>query len=436
MAELNPLVIPIKLPAVNDGFITKAEQEIPITRGTGIYLNTRNPFLADINVRKALILLFDFEWTNKALFHSAYSRFSSFFSEELEAKEYPTENELAVLDAYKDRLPATIFGSLPKIPVTDASGRNAEGIRTALSLLQESGWKLQNGKLLNAKGEQLSLDLIITSQSSQRIYLPYHSNTSFPSPPSSENWLGTDDNGRDILARILYGFRISVLFGLCLCLFGSVIGVVAGLAQGYYGGKLDLLFQRFMELWAGIPVLYLIIIASSIVVINFWVLLFIMLLFSWMGLVGIVRAESLRVRNMDYIRAAHALGVSDKKIMLRHILPNAVVALIATMPFQINGSIVALTSLDFLGFGLPPHYPSLGEIISQGKNNLYAPWIGLAGFFTLGGMLTSLVLIGEGVRDAFDPRVFLFSDDDDFRKNISEHADNTEEQKRGVHEAS
>ncbi len=239
--------------------------------------------------------------------------------------------------------------------------------------------------------------------------ISYYTDESFPSRPSKEHWLGTDDHGRDILARILYGFRISVLFGLCLCIFGSVIGVIAGLAQGYYGGKLDLLFQRFMELWAGIPTLYLIMIVSSVVIINFWILLGIMLLFSWMGLVGIVRAESLKVRNIDYIRAALALGVPDRTIMFKHILPNATVALIATMPFQVNASIVALTSLDFLGFGLPAHYPSLGEVVSQGKNNLYAPWIAITAFFTIGGMLTTLVFIGEGVRDAFDPRVFLFT---------------------------
>ncbi len=230
----------------------------------------------------------------------------------------------------------------------------------------------------------------------------------FPSKPSRENWLGTDDNGRDILARIIYGVRLSVLFGLSLCFFSSVVGIVAGLMQGYYGGKVDLLFQRFMEIWSGMPVLYLIIIISSAVVINFWLLLGIMLLFSWMSLVSVVRMESLKTRNMDYIRAAHALGISDWKIMYKHILPNAIVALIASLPFVINTSIVSLTSLDFLGFGLPPSYPSLGELVAQGKNNLYAPWIGLAGFFTLGGMLTALVLIGEGVRDAFDPRVFLY----------------------------
>lgn len=229
----------------------------------------------------------------------------------------------------------------------------------------------------------------------------------FPAQPGHGNWLGTDDQGRDILARLLYGFRISVLFGLCLSFFGCAVGMAAGVAQGYYGGLADLLFQRFMEVWGGIPVLYLIIIISSVMTMGFWALLALMLAFSWMRVVGVVRAESLRARNMEYVRAARALGVPDKSIMLRHVLPNAVVALISILPFLVNASIVTLTSLDFLGFGLPPEYPSLGELVVQGKNNLFAPWIGLAAFFTLAGMLTCLVFIGEGLRDAFDPGVFL-----------------------------
>lgn len=231
----------------------------------------------------------------------------------------------------------------------------------------------------------------------------------FPAPPSAENWLGTDDQGRDILARVLYGFRLSVLFGLCLSFFGCVVGMLAGVVQGYYGGLADLLFQRFMEVWSGIPVLYLIIIISSVITMGFWALLALMLAFSWMRVVGVVRAESLRVRNMEYVQAARALGVPDRGIMLRHVLPNAVVALISILPFLVNSSIVTLTSLDFLGFGLPPEYPSLGELVVQGKNNLFAPWIGFSAFFTLAAMLTCLVFIGEGLRDAFDPRVFLSS---------------------------
>ena len=228
----------------------------------------------------------------------------------------------------------------------------------------------------------------------------------FPAPPSARHWLGTDDNGHDIFARILYGFRLSVLFGLCLTAIGGVVGILAGVVQGYFGGKLDLLFQRFMEIWGGIPVLYLLIILGSMVRMTFWMLLGIMLLFSWMRLVSVVRAESLRVRNLEYVRAARALGVSDWRIMLRHVLPNALVTVISILPFQINASIVTLTALDFLGFGLPPGYPSLGELVAQGKNNLHAPWIGLTIFGVLSFMLTSLVMIGEGVRDAFDPRIF------------------------------
>ncbi|CAK7021710.1 MAG: Inner membrane ABC transporter permease protein YejE [Desulfovibrio sp.] len=233
----------------------------------------------------------------------------------------------------------------------------------------------------------------------------------FPAPPGSANWLGTDDQGRDIVARLLYGFRISVLFGLCLSFFGCAVGMMAGVMQGYYGGLPDLLFQRFMEIWSGIPVLYLIIIISSVITMGFWALLALMLAFSWMRVVGVVRAESLRARNMEYVCAARALGVPDRGIMLRHVLPNAVVALISILPFLVNSSIVTLTSLDFLGFGLPPEYPSLGELVVQGKNNLFAPWIGLSAFFTLAGMLTCLVFIGEGLRDAFDPRIFISSSD-------------------------
>ncbi len=225
-----------------------------------------------------------------------------------------------------------------------------------------------------------------------------------PAPPSRVNWLGTDDQGRDLVARLIYGFRISVLFGLTLTLASSVIGVVAGAVQGYFGGWVDLLFQRGMEVWSGMPVLYLLIILASIVEPNFWWLLGLMLLFSWMSLVGVVRAEFLRGRNFDYVRAARALGVRNTVIMFRHVLPNAMVATITFLPFILNGSITTLTSLDFLGFGLPPGSPSLGEMLSQGKANLQAPWIGLTGFFVLAIMLSLLIFVGEAVRDAFDPR--------------------------------
>jgi len=225
-----------------------------------------------------------------------------------------------------------------------------------------------------------------------------------PAPPDAVDWLGTDDQGRDVLARLIYGFRISVLFGLVLTILSSIIGVAAGAIQGYYGGLTDLLFQRFIEVWSGLPVLYLLIILSAIIQPNFWWLLGIMLLFSWMSLVDLVRAEFLRARNFDYVRAARALGVSNPVIIWRHVLPNAMVATLTFLPFILNGSITTLTSLDFLGFGLPPGSPSLGELLAQGKNNLQAPWLGFTAFFTLAVMLSLLIFIGEAVRDAFDPR--------------------------------
>ncbi len=225
-----------------------------------------------------------------------------------------------------------------------------------------------------------------------------------PAPPSGENWLGTDDQARDVVARLIYGFRISVLFGLALTLFSSVVGVIVGAIQGFYGGKIDLLGQRFIEIWSGLPVLFLLIIMTSFITPNFWWLLGIMLLFSWMGLVDVVRAEFLRARNLEYVRAARALGLSNGGIMFRHMLPNAMVATLTFMPFILTGSITTLTSLDFLGFGLPPGSPSLGELIAQGKTNLHAPWLGLSAFIVLALMLSLLVFIGEAVRDAFDPR--------------------------------
>jgi microcin C transport system permease protein len=232
----------------------------------------------------------------------------------------------------------------------------------------------------------------------------YNLRSPAPSAPDAVNWLGTDDQGRDVLARLIYGFRISVLFGLVLTILSSIVGVAAGAIQGYYGGLTDLLFQRFIEIWSGLPVLYLLIILSAIVQPNFWWLLGIMLLFSWMSLVDLVRAEFLRARNFDYVRAARALGVSNPVIIWRHVLPNAMVATLTFMPFILNGSITTLTSLDFLGFGLPPGSPSLGELLAQGKNNLQAPWLGFTSFMVLAVMLSLLVFIGEAVRDAFDPR--------------------------------
>ena len=225
-----------------------------------------------------------------------------------------------------------------------------------------------------------------------------------PSPPSWRNWLGTDDQARDVAARLIYGFRISVLFGLALTILSSIVGVVVGLVQGFFGGWVDLMGQRVVEIWSGLPILYMLIILSSIVVPNFWWLLGLMLLVSWTMLVDLVRAETLRARNFDFVRAARALGAGNATIMRRHVLPNALVSTLTFMPFILIASVSQLTALDFLGFGLPPGSASLGELLSQGKNNLAAPWLGISGFVSLSLMLSLLIFIGEAVRDAFDPR--------------------------------
>ncbi len=237
--------------------------------------------------------------------------------------------------------------------------------------------------------------------------------TPAPSPPTWQNWLGTDDQARDVAARLIYGYRLSVLFGLTLTILSSIIGIAAGAVQGYFGGLIDLLFQRFIEIWSGLPTLYLLIILASLVTPSFWWLLLLMLLFSWMTLVGVVRAEFLRARNFDYVRAARALGVADPRIIWRHVLPNAMVAALTFLPFVTSGAVVTLTALDFLGFGLPPGSPSLGELLKQGKDNLQAPWLGFTGFATIALMLSLLVFIGEAVRDAFDPRKTFRADDDE-----------------------
>jgi microcin C transport system permease protein len=218
------------------------------------------------------------------------------------------------------------------------------------------------------------------------------------------NWLGTDAQGRDVVARLIYGFRISVLFGLTLTILSSIIGVAAGAVQGYFGGWIDLLFQRFIEIWTSVPELYLLMILAAVLTPGFFVLLGILLLFSWVRLVGLVRAEFLRGRNFEYIQAARALGVSNGVIMFRHLLPNAMVATLTFLPFILSGSVMTLTALDFLGFGLPPGSPSLGELLGEGKENVTAPWLGLSGFFTVAIMLSLLIFIGEAVRDAFDAR--------------------------------
>lgn len=226
----------------------------------------------------------------------------------------------------------------------------------------------------------------------------------YPAPPNAHNWLGTDDIGRDVLARILYGLRISLLFGIALTTAGAVIGIIVGAIQGYFGGWVDLAGQRFMEVWSGMPQLFMIIILVSLFSPSVYILFALMLLFGWMGLVGLVRAEFLRARNFDYVRAARNLGVSDWQIMRRHILPNALASSLSQLPFMLTANIIALTSLDFLGYGLPPGSPSLGELMVQGRNNLDAPWLALSGFFSLTFILSLLIFIGEALRDAFDPK--------------------------------
>ena len=254
--------------------------------------------------------------------------------------------------------------------------------------------------LITTKGGKIYWPLIPYSYDTVNLNL----NQPAPSPPTLENLLGTDDQARDVLARVIYGFRLSVLFGLILTILSSIFGIAAGAIQGYFGGWTDLLFQRFIEIWSGLPRLFLLIILASIFQPSFWLLLGLLLLFEWMALEGVVRAEFLRTRNFDYVRAARALGVGNSKIILRHVLPNAMTAALTFLPFVLIGSITALTSLDFLGFGLPPGSPSLGELLAQGKANLQAPWLGITAFLVLAGMLSLLVFIGEAIRDAFDPR--------------------------------
>ena len=255
-----------------------------------------------------------------------------------------------------------------------------------VDLIQQKGWMLW--PLIPYRYDTISYD---TQQPA-------------PSAPSRRHWLGTDDNNRDVLARVIYGFRLSVLFGFTLTLLSALIGVAAGAIQGFYGGWVDLGLQRVIEIWSGLPTLFMLIILASIITPGFWVLLGFTLLFGWMGFVGVVRAECLRARNFEYVWAARALGMSDRRIIVKHVLPNALVATLTLMPFTLSGSVITLTSLDFLGFGLPPGSPSLGELLAQGKANLQAPWLGVTAFVVLGGLMALLVFIGEGVRDAFDPR--------------------------------
>ena len=299
-------------------------------------------------------------------------------------------NDKPILLGYQGELYAPVLFTYPETEFggmfeTEANYRDPY----VRELIEAEGWMLW--PLIRFSYNTINYDLTVPS----------------PAPPSTENWLGTDDQGRDVLARIIYGLRISLLFGLMLTFASSIVGVMVGAIQGYYGGWVDLAGQRFLEIWSSMPTLYLLIILSSFVKPGFWWLLAIMLLFSWMALVDLVRAEFLRGRNLDYVRDARALGVSDRMIMFRHILPNAMVATLTFMPFILNGSIVTLTSLDFIGFGLPPGSPSMGELLGQGKANLQAPWLGISAFVSLAFMLSLLIFIGEAVRDAFDPRKYL-----------------------------
>ena len=296
-------------------------------------------------------------------------------------------NDKPLILRYDGSLYAPVFFSYPETAFggdfeTEADYRDPY----VKKLIEDKGWILWPP--IKYSYNTINLDLTVSA----------------PAPPSGENWLGTDDQGRDVLARLIYGFRISVLFGLSLTIFSSLIGIAAGAVQGYFGGWTDLLFQRFIEIWTSVPSLYLLIIIASVIEPGFWILLGILLLFSWVSLVGVVRAEFLRARNFEYVLAARALGVGTFKLMYRHLLPNAMVATLTFLPFLLNASITTLTSLDFLGFGLPPGSPSLGELLAQGKANLQAPWLGLTGFFTIAFMLSLLIFIGEAVRDAFDPR--------------------------------
>ena len=280
--------------------------------------------------------------------------------------------------------------------------------------IEANGWMLWPPVRFSYRTHNLALPMPapskptwLLSEAQCRETAQRHRTTENPSPTCRDiesNWLGTDDQARDVVARLIYGFRISILFGLILAGISSVIGIAAGAVQGYFGGWLDLVFQRFIEVWSSLPHLYVLIIISSILTPSFFVLLGILLLFSWVSLVHVVRAEFLRARNFEYVNAARALGLSNAKIMVKHVLPNAMVATLTFLPFVINSSITTLTSLDFLGLGLPPGSASLGEMLLQGKSNLTAPWLGLTGFFVIATMLSLLIFIGEAVRDAFDPR--------------------------------
>jgi len=296
-------------------------------------------------------------------------------------------NDKPLLVSYDDQLYYPIFVSYPE---TDFGGEFATEAEYrdpfVQELIEEKGWILW--PLIPFSYRTINYDL----------------DQPAPSPPSAVNWLGTDDQARDVMARLIYGFRLSILFGMVLTVFSMLIGVCSGAVQGYFGGWIDLLFQRFMEIWGGMPVFFLLIIMASFITPSFWTLLILLLLFSWMAPVAVVRAEFLRARNFDYVRAARALGQPDRAILFKHVSPNAMLATVTFLPFILTGSITSLTGLDFLGYGLPPGSPSLGEMIQQGKSNLQAPWLGFTAFFSLAIMLSLLVFVGEALRDAFDAR--------------------------------
>ena len=368
-------------------------------------LERRRPFLSPLNLRR---------WANfKAnrrgywsLWIFLFLFFLSLFAEFL-------ANDRPILVSFKDEWYLPIFKDYPEevflgddgfLPVTDYK---IPGIHEAL---EKNGWAVWPP----VRYSYQTVNTEIPEPAPTPPSWLYDTGTRCAQYPLAEqdpgctignwNWLGTDDQARDVFARVIYGFRISVLFGLVLTAASAVIGVAAGAVQGYFGGWIDLTFQRFIEIWSAVPVLYLLLIIAAVLPPGFWILLGIMLLFSWVGFVGVVRAEFLRARNFEYVNAARALGVGNLTIMYRHLLPNAMVATLTFLPFILNGSITTLTSLDFLGFGLPPGSASLGELLKQGQNNLQAPWLGISGFVVISLMLSLLIFIGEAVRDAFDPR--------------------------------
>ncbi|TKA97245.1 ABC transporter permease [Cereibacter changlensis] len=302
--------------------------------------------------------------------------------------------------------PETAFGGDFQ---TEAAYRDPEVQCLIVAAGSEACWDDPEGVMAEAKGGAVDGQPV---QTGWMLWppIPYSYNTinniggAAPSAPDAQHWLGTDDTARDVLARVIYGFRLSVAFALIVTALTSVIGIAAGAVQGYFGGLTDLIFQRIIELWGSTPSLYVIIIVAAIWQMNFWLLVGLMVFFGWTGLVGVVRAEFLRARNFEYVRAARALGVSDRVIMFRHVLPNAMVATLTMLPFIITGTIGSLAALDFLGFGLPASAPSLGELTLQAKQNLQAPWLGFTAFFAFAIMLSLMVFIFEGIRDAFDPR--------------------------------